>query len=389
MQRLFQMLLLAMLFCAGCSTTVAPPAKQLRPAKHIRHAHQAPARALPAAAASSQQDSGEIVLLLPLTGNLAAAGTAVRDGFMAAEQQAGGKAVVETIDTNQVKPISAAYQQAVAKGARLVVGPLEKPAVAELAKQSLTVTTIALNQAPNASNDNLYQFGLSPQDEARQAAERAAQDGHHAALIIAPAGDWGNGVVNAFQQRWSELGGTVEHSLRFRLQDNLAEKIKAILGISGNSRWIAPKNRHQDFDMVFLAAPPAIARQIKPLLKFYYAGQIPIYATSFIYTGTPQPQQDKDLNGIIFCDIPWVLEPPALAAQLAQKDPRNFTENSRLYALGVDIYRLASQLKDLQASTGAYIQGVTGELYLAPRQQILRRLPWAKFRDGQPVMIAQ
>lgn len=385
MKRILQSLFVFFLFIAGCSSYTPAPVKQGKrpfPQRAQLHKHSLPAVANAASLANQQ-----VILLLPLSGSLASAGAAIRDGFLAAQQQAGSSVKVDTIDTHQVKPIHLAYQQAVAKGAQIIVGPLEKGAVVELARQVLPVTTIALNQVQSARNANLYQFGLSPQDEARQVAERAAQDGHHVALSIVPAGDWGNGVAQAFQQRWSELGGTISHTLRFRLQDSLADKIKETLGISGSSHWISPKQRSQDFDVVFLAAPPAIARQIKPLLKFYYAGQVPIYATSFIYTGTPQPLQDRDLNGILFCDIPWILAAPPLALELAQKDPRNFAENSRLYALGIDAYRLTAQIKDLQASTGTYIQGVTGELYLAPKQQILRHLPWARFRNGQPVVL--
>lgn len=377
------LLIVPIVFFAGCASNTPSTVKYARTVKKPHHTVQLTHPVtMPATTSINQQ----VVLLLPLSGTLASAGTAIRDGYIAAAQQAGNAANVETVDTNQVKPISSAYQQAVAKGATMVVGPLEKSAVAELVRQYLPVRTLALNQIQDAHNPNLYQFGLSPLDEARQVAERAARDGHHRVLLIIPAGSWGNGVAQAFSARWSELGGTINRSLRFKLQDNLAERIKDALDAGG---WRASKKQHHDFDVIFIAAPPALARQIKPLLKFYYAGQIPIYATSFIYTGAPQPLLDHDLNGIIFCDIPWVITPQPLAEQLAQKDPRNFAENARLYALGVDAYRLAIQLNDLQASIGAYIQGVTGELYLAPEKQILRRLTWARFQNGQPIPLTK
>ncbi len=52
--------------------------------------------------------------------------------------------------------------------------------------------------------------------------------------------------------------------------------------------------------MVFLLSYPSKARQIMPLLKYYYAGDVPVYATSSVYTGGVNVMKDRDLNGIIF-----------------------------------------------------------------------------------------
>lgn len=379
---LFQLSLLAMLLSSGCVSyhlTAAKPANQKAPATAAKPIKTA----LPERDAHAAGSPHHVVMLLPLSGTLAAAGTAIHDGYIAAQQQSGNKMVVDAIDTGEVKPISAAYQQALAKGADIIIGPLAKDAVAELASHSaIPVTTIALNYSRIGSNSDadFYQFGLSPLDEAKQTAERAALDGHRNALIITPAGDWGNGVTQAFESSWTRQGGNVYQTVRFKLQDNLAEQLKSVIGS-------IPRQKQHDFDVVLLAAPPAIARQLKPLLTYAYAEALSVYATSFIYAGTPQPLVDRDLNGIIFCDIPWVLQPPELALKLEKKDPRNFVENSRLYALGVDAYRLTLQLKDLRASSGAYILGATGNLYLTTGQQIVRRLTWAKFEDGQPVVL--
>ncbi|CAM4458711.1 MAG: Penicillin-binding protein activator LpoA [Legionellaceae bacterium] len=326
------------------------------------------------------------VLLLPLTGNLASAGSAIKEGFLLAQQQTGHPIKTDIIDTNQIKPITKAYQEALSKGATIIIGPLEKANVASLAQNSLPVTTIALNQIPNTSNLKLYQFGFSPHDEACQVAMRAARDHHHTALIIAPVGEWGNGVVNAFEKCWSQSNGSIKHTLRFKLQDNLADKLRETLGISKYTTFSSFK-KQAPVDMVFLAAPPAIGRQVNPLLKFYIDRHIPVYATSFIYTGTIHLHEDQDLNGILFCDIPWVLSSQSIATQLEQKDRQNFIENNRLYALGIDAYRLTLQIKDLKASSGAYIPGVTGDLYISSGQRILRQLTWAKFQQGKPHII--
>ena len=56
---------------------------------------------------------------------------------------------------------------------------------------------------------NLFQFGLSPEDEAKQIAQRAWFDGHNKAAMIYPEGNWGKRVAAAFKQHWEQLGGRV------------------------------------------------------------------------------------------------------------------------------------------------------------------------------------
>ena len=95
--------------------------------------------------------------------------------------------------------------------------------------------------------------------------------------------------------------------------------------------------------------PLIIGRQIRPLLRYFFAGNIPVYATSQIYSGRPNPQRDADLNGVMFCDMPWVLSPsnlsPSSLARIQQQVqtawPDSYANNAKLYALGVDAYRVA------------------------------------------------
>ncbi len=74
---------------------------------------------------------------------------------------------------------------------------------------------LALNQIEGAAPAQLYQFALAPEDEARQAAERASLDGHTRALAMVPAGAWGARQLQAFTDRFQELGGTVIRAERY------------------------------------------------------------------------------------------------------------------------------------------------------------------------------
>ncbi len=109
-----------------------------------------PAAGAPAGTLAGGPTSGSIALLLPLTGKQQAVGMAVRDGFTAAwyaSSAADTRPRVDIYDTAG-PGAAAAYQRALAAGARIVVGPLTKEdIVAVITSQpaGLAVPTLALN----------------------------------------------------------------------------------------------------------------------------------------------------------------------------------------------------------------------------------------------------
>lgn len=340
--------------------------------------------------------SKNVALLLPLQGGYSSAGRAVRDGFLTAYNSASGAsrpAHINIIDINSAGGVTAAYQQAVSQGANFVIGPLTKSDVQILASIANTpVPILALNYLDSSQNAsvNLYQFGLSPMDEARQAAALAKQKGGQSALIIAPTGNWGPGVAQAFQNQWQALGGTISDRLFFSgSAQAVSQQLRNFLRFNQTDKK-APSTRRQDFDVIFLAASPSNARQIMPLLKYYGVSNVPVYATSLVYSGTPQPGLDNDLNGVVFCDVPWALGNrgpyPDLYQRIALFWPLDFQRNERLYALGVDAYYLSSHISELTASQKNW-QGATGLLYINDQHRVVRELTCAQFHNGAPEVL--
>jgi hypothetical protein len=252
---------------------------------------------------------------------------------------------------------------------------------------------------------NLVQFALSQTDEANKVAIRAHQEGHQRAIIIAPAGNWGNGIADAFKQRWQNEGGEIADQLGYQNFKQLPEQIRQVLGAQKNQpRKPKTKNntpddnksearRRQDFDMIFLVAEPDRAREIVPLLKFYYAGNVPVYATSAIYSGRSASIQDNDLDNIQFSDMPWVLgglsdRMKSIQQNVSELWKNSYSQNPKLYALGVDAYQLSTQMNKLNSSPQNRIRGATGQLSLSENNQIVRELRFAKIR-GQNTSILQ
>jgi outer membrane PBP1 activator LpoA protein len=342
----------------------------------------------------------KIALLLPQQGPLAQVARSLRDGFIAGYYQTlqGSQNAPQVIlyDSSNISSMSDFYATAKADGIQMVVGPLEKPLVTQLnAQQQLPITTLALNysEGTQTGSAQLFQFGLSAEDEAREAARRAWDDGMRRAIALVPRGEWGDRVLNAFQQDWLARGGSLiaaEHvdqpvelaqqiASLFQLRDSeiRAKRLQDTLGTELQTQ----PARRQDVDFIFLAATLQQAQQIKPTLAFQYAGDVPVYATSHLFNGATV--QSQDLNGIQFCDAPWMLdENLPMRQNVVAIWPQAGSSMGRLYAMGYDAFMLAPRLTQMQSIPGSSLPGLSGELSLDQNQRIVRQLPWAEFRDG-------
>ncbi|WP_419811523.1 penicillin-binding protein activator [Bacterioplanoides sp.] len=350
----------------------------------------------------------QVALLLPLSGPLAKTGQAVRDGFMAAyfESLNKGSAIplVNVYDTQAFNSIDSAYSAAQFEGNEWVIGPFNKKTVQTLQQRTeLPLPTLALNYGERNDNSpasNLYQFGLAAEDEAVQIANQAWQDGHRRALVMMPKGNWGQRVYAAFEQRWTELGGEIGEQRYYSNRKDYNPEIKALLNVDDSqqrfntmrkilreSTEFEPRRR-QDVDWVFMVALPKQARQIKPTLEFNFAGDLPIYATSHIYSGVVNQRKDRDLNGIRFCDAPWLLEKSDLHQTVESTLENGQGGYTRLYAMGVDAFRLLPRLKQLQAFPNSQVFGSTGALSMDNSRRIHRQTQCTRFRSGKPAQLA-
>lgn len=348
----------------------------------------------------------KIALMLPLTGRLAPYGKAVRDGFVASYYQTrlkGAKVPEITVyDTEQSTDFTAQYYQAIAEGAQLVIGPLEKGRVRLLFDElMLPVPTLALNRIDDYGQapDNIYQFGLAPQDEARQIANIAFLENHRRALIIAPRGEWGDKVSLAFTQRWQELGGETVVETAFSGQQDYSNAIKDALALQRSEdraktiQQLAREHieflprRRQDVDMVFLLARPQQARSIKPLLAFHYAGDLPVYGTSRLYAGYDNPVKDRDVNGVRFTDMPWILNTPTPLREQIDEELKDSKSVLRMVALGIDSFQLYPRLRQLKEIPNSRVYGQTGALKLNGRNEIERQMLLARMTNSRAKLI--
>lgn len=360
--------------------------------------------------AQKQSDRPNVVaLLLPTTGAYASTAAAVREGFLMAlndSRDSNGYApTIRNYDTSGQQSIVELYQRAIDEGAQFVIGPLEKDAVNTLAQsEKLAVPTLALNYGTfnTTPPTNLFQFGLSPEDEALQVAERAWMDGHDQVAIIVPSGEWGTRILQALQEHWGKFGGIVVEVQQFNADNkDYSTPIKALLNLDESEarfrqlRTLLKRDlkfevqRRHDIDAIFMAGLPNQARQIGPQLNYYFAGDIPVYATSHIYSGTVDAAADRDMNNVMFSDMPWVLDASSkpLRDAIQRLRPDIASRFGRLYALGIDSFSLITQLARLNAFRYERLQAETGNLGLDDSNHIRRQLLWARFVDGVPRLL--
>ncbi len=335
----------------------------------------------------STDKSGKIALLLPLSGQLAKPGSAVKDGFMAAKNEDFTPPTVEIYDTSN-NQILTAYQKAMQDGAQVIVGPLDKSALQTLVNSGSepSIPIIALNTVDKSEN-NLFQFGLSPQEEAVYVATKARSDGYNRALVLSPRNSWGQSIAQNFISSFQHQSGKIVGQTTFTSLADLDSAIKTLLQVKTEGKKKKFVSRRHDADMVFIVASPTQAKQILPLFKFYFADDLPTYSTSLAYSVLSSSETDSDLDGLTFCDMPWVFEQGAkLQADYVQANgtwPETWNTYTRLYALGFDAYHLARSKNSLINSSLRY-SGKTGELELDHNHKIYRQLKCAKIKNGIP-----
>lgn len=365
--------------------------------------------------ASGTSYPAKVALLLPFTGRFAAQAEAARDGFMAAHFASGAIPEVALFDTTDYPGgATRAYAEARAWGAGFIVGPLTREGVTELALPNAATGAaapldpatplLALNylDAGATISGRVWQFGLLPEGEAEAVAEHAIALGLTRAVALQPRGDWGTRMVAAFQRRFEALGGVVlsvqpydpavaekdfsNSIMRMLNVDESRSRAGLLQNLLGGKLESEPRRR-RDAEFVFVAARDREAPLLRAQLRFHRAADLPTFATSSVYRTDGAPE--TDLDGLEFADMPWAIDTAdPTRQQLAALWPQGVANQARLYALGLDAYRLIPQLANLPAPLAEPVPGATGLLSLTEGNRIRRDLHWARFERGVPRPIA-
>ena len=348
-----------------------------------------------------------IAVVLPVSGKQQAAAMAVRDGIVAAWFGSGPPNTRPRLAVydSAVAGVVAAYERSITDGAQVVIGPLtreEVTAVIAARHGALPVPTLALN-SPGAIDlapapAFLVQFTLDPAQEARAVARRVAADGLVRGIALFPDSPWGQRVKEAFVTELAATGSVALLSAQFYEpgEKDFSVTLRAALGRFGGagersrdpSKPLPPRNsdaeRAQGPQFAFIAATPAVARAIKPQLRFQMVYDMPLYATSDAWD--PSVRALPDMDGLIFPELPWVLYGGQGGPELWEAVQQEWATQShgrlRLYAFGFDAYRLATQLRGNVRFVA--VDGLTGALTIDGFGKVQRALEFARVAGGRP-----
>jgi outer membrane PBP1 activator LpoA protein len=351
----------------------------------------------------------QIIIALPLTGPVAEASKAIRDGFIAAyyselKQSNLPATHISFYDTNK-RPIEDLYSELRTENS-LIIGPLTKSNVNKLQYLDLSKsTTLALNYLEvditlqKARQDNLYQFGLNPDTEITQLSKQLAKKNLNKIAFIAPETEHGfrihDTLLQALQLNQSNITESVYYNNQKSLSPSVAKLLatdlssqrkKNIQQITRLSFEFEPRRRN-DIDAIFMLAKPKIASQLNPLFSYHYARNLPIYSSSQIHEIN---RQQNDLDNIYFVEMPWMLSNTIETKNtITDALPSAKNEHSRFYALGADAFTLSPRLKLLKEIQNSQIQGHTGTLSIDSSGIIHRELELASFRKGKAIAIKE
>jgi outer membrane PBP1 activator LpoA protein len=318
----------------------------------------------PAQTGSLPQTVNKVAVLLPLSGKLSVIGNTILQGIQTSRAGLSTDTSIKTYDVSSADVLSQ-YKRAVAEGADVVVGPLDKRKLEALTKLgNLPRPVVGLNQLnqKGVRYASLFQFGLSPEDEAYQMAQFALSRGYRRAAVMYPDSQWGNRLAQAFESSYARSGGVIAHREAYPNTDpSYAANVQRAL--------------QSKPEMIFLAASPTQARLIRPMIQHKGGSNLPVFATSHIYSGRPEPGKNVDLDGIVYAEIPYILETASAGTSLIE------SKYPRLYAMGADAMVIAKNIAQM-ANSRQPLQGKTGTINIDGKNVLHRKLGLGTFANG-------
>lgn len=384
------------------------------------NAPQTPVAAQPAAE-TAQQPIGPDGVASPSAANVndltqdAAAPAAVpqpAETQTATNAPANPGAEIKIYDTSS-QPLNQVLNQVQQDGASIVVGPLLKPNVEELVRSNTPLNVLAMNEPENVQNRaNICYFALSPEDEARDAADHIWQQGQRNPLLLVPRSALGDRVTRAFAEQWQHLGGAAVLQQKFGSVSELKMGINSGSGIALTGSPVAsslPSQQATTIGGLTIPAPPTdaqitagtsgnvdavyiVASQdeialIKPMIAMRTGSHngATLYASSRSAQGNTGPDFRLEMEGLQFSEIPMLAGDNPGLQQQALAAVNNDYSLARLYAMGVDAWSLANHFSQMRQVQGFQLNGNTGTLTANGDCVINRKLTWLKYQQGQVV----
>ena len=261
---------------------------------------------------------------------------------------------------------------------------------------------------------SLNYYGLAPEDEAKQLAELIFKKGFRAPIVIAAQNSLYQRMDDTFKTHWKALNSAENKqranitSVTFNDSNSLREGITQALDVAQSNERInqieymtndevynMPRSR-RDIDAIVAFASPQDTELLNPIIEAslnpFDGKQVPVYATSRSMDYDSGKNQWRDLQNVHFIDMPWLM--PSHKWQPLEQEVQQAWENQntmqkRLFAFGFDAYQLLPQLGMLNTLKYLSHDGLTGNLSLNQRGEVVRKQPQAIIRNEKVKMLSE
>ncbi|MDX1537713.1 penicillin-binding protein activator [Arsukibacterium sp.] len=351
-----------------------------------------------------------IGVLLPFSGNFRAHAKALQYGLVSAASSQQEAAQLIFIDSQQSpEQITAALKQQLVD---FVIGPLLRDQVDLISQQQdWPWPTLFLNSrlpdTPKRANHFFY--ALSLEDEASQMAELFQHKNYQRPVVISARNNISQRMQQHFASQWQAMGHPAPELYQFSAKAELEAIVSSLLEtdisqnrirsisslVSANTKLEAEPHSRLDIDAIYLLADPVQTRLFKPYVDVSVnqtAPRLPVYASSRSFSASLDRNEQRDLNGLTFTEMPWMLGEQS-SVQLREQYQQLFTDQDevlqRLYAMGHDAYQLIARLKQQQHLPALVFSGLTGQLSLDKNGSVVRRLSWASYRNNRLIAVQE
>jgi len=347
--------------------------------------------------ASNHQEINRVAVILPLSGQHKNAGQVAQQGILAAYEKS-PNTVLEFIDSQQLN-FTELPSQLLELETDAVIGPLLKNNVEKYIQQTdINAPTLLLNTINSELPDHISAMSMRPEDEAIQAATTLSARNYKHPLILSHQDSVSQRITDAFVKQWFKNTGYRPQIVGFSKDSNMQKDLKTALEVQQSEDRIknldqridetfkVDERNRRDIDMVYLVGKPIESRIAKPYIDVNiapFADFIPVYASSRSHNGNTDKSELRDLSGLVFTEMPWLLPSKMQDKETADTAkklwPSRSDSLSRIFAMGYDSYQLIFKLERMKQFPVLRHNGQTGIIMRQSDGLLTRSLLWGKY----------
>jgi len=343
-----------------------------------------------------------IAVILPLSGKQESAGVVAQQGILAAYNN-DSNVTLHFIDANKVDmaTLPATFQE---NNIDYVIGPLLKDHVhSYLNIPDNKTPTLLLNIATDVPMQaNHVALSMRREDEAIQAATTLSKQKFEYPIVFSLNDNVSQRIAKSFALQWYLITNKQPEIVYFDRNADMQKILKEGLDVGESQNRIkriesrirqnieTESRNRRDIDMIYLVGSPTATRLLKPYIDVNistYSSLIPIFASSLSHSGKVDASDRKDLAGLTFTEMPWLLSSKYQNKNLEQLSHKLWPERSdslqRIFAMGFDSFHLVKKISAMKVEPYIRHFGQTGILKLDTKNMLTRSLLWGRYLQGE------